>query len=182
MMKDSLDAIADAYNQSDFVLAFTLIQPLAVQGDVYAQYHLGEMYAHGLGVTPDAALAVYWYGQAAIQGDADAQYCLGKMYSQGQGIDVDDAQAFGWYIQSAEQGFAPAQYMLGLFYAGGLGVEQDIVVAHQWCNLAAEGGIHQAASYRDQLFKSMTKLQLMQLQIQNLTQSINEDCIDKEIA
>ena len=60
----------------------------ADQGDAYAQYNLGLMYATGQGVTQDFTQAAAWYCKAADQGDAYAQYNLGLMYAAGQGVAV----------------------------------------------------------------------------------------------
>ena len=55
---------------------------LADQGDAFAQYDLGVMYANGQGVPQDYAQAVAWYRKAADQGNAAAQTNLGVMYAR----------------------------------------------------------------------------------------------------
>ena len=120
------------------VLALTLIAPWALgqdpdriaeirsraeQGDVDAQFTLGNIYsisqimsANGMGVGPeiDAAEAATWYRLAAEQGHATAQNNLGGMYADGRGVPQDDAEAVRWYRQAAEQREAEAQYNLGV--------------------------------------------------------------------
>ena len=49
------------------------VRAMAEQGDAFAQYNVGFMYANGLGVPQDDAEAVRWYRLAADQGNADAQ-------------------------------------------------------------------------------------------------------------
>ena len=44
----------------------------AEQGDAYAQYNLGRMYANGEGVPEDFVEAVAWYRKAAEQGHVEA--------------------------------------------------------------------------------------------------------------
>ena len=51
----------------------------AEQGNVDAQYSLGDMYARGDGVPEDDAEAVKWLRLAAEQDHADAQFSLDIM-------------------------------------------------------------------------------------------------------
>ena len=51
----------------------------AAQGDAYAQYNLGGMYANGKGVTQDYKEAIKWYRLAADQGNADAKEALPRL-------------------------------------------------------------------------------------------------------
>jgi len=54
-----------AYNRGDYNIALKEFQPLAEQGHVGSQHHLGEMYARGLGVSQDYQVAAHWYRFAA---------------------------------------------------------------------------------------------------------------------
>jgi TPR repeat protein len=112
----------------------------AEQGDVEAQFRLGEMYARGRGVKWDDVEAVKWYKLAAEQGDADAQLKLGRMYAAGRGIKQSFAEATKWYRLAAEQGDVEAQFRLRKMYVGNRDVEQDYVEAVKWDMLAAEHG------------------------------------------
>jgi uncharacterized protein len=58
----------DAYNAEDYATAMKEWRPLAEQGDAFAQYNLGVMYANGRGVPEDDVEAVKWYRLAADQG------------------------------------------------------------------------------------------------------------------
>jgi len=62
----------NAYNNGDYETAFKKFLPLAEQGDVIAQTHLGEMYTQGRGVPQDNQEARQWYRLAAEQGFASA--------------------------------------------------------------------------------------------------------------
>ena len=46
---------------------------LARQGNAYAQYNLGSLYAEGQGVTQDNVYAYMWLDISASQGDRDAR-------------------------------------------------------------------------------------------------------------
>lgn len=55
----------EAYEASDFVTAAQLFRALAEQGDGEAQYNLGMMLHHGLGVVKNTAEAEQWLQRAA---------------------------------------------------------------------------------------------------------------------
>ena len=59
----------------------------AGQGDAYAQYNLGLMYANGKGVTKDTVTAYAWLSIAAAQGDTlakKAKEFFSKIMTQSQ--------------------------------------------------------------------------------------------------
>ena len=84
--KDAFIGAVDALEREDYETAYKLLLPLAEQGDAKAQYTLGTIYAHGLGVPQDYKEAYKLFLPSAEQGDADAQSNLGIMYSKGQGV------------------------------------------------------------------------------------------------
>ena len=96
----------EATERGDYQTAFKLWLPLAEQGNAYAQFNLGNMYANGRGVKQDDVEAVKWYRKVAEQGNVYAQFNLGLMYEQGRGVKQDDVEAVKWYRQAAEQGNA----------------------------------------------------------------------------
>ena len=114
-----------AYNNGDYATALKEWKPLAEEGDVDAQYHLGVLYDNGDGVPQDYKEAVRWYTLAAEQGVAEAQFNLGNMYYDGQGVSVDYKEAVRWFTLAAEQGDVDAQYNLDFIHRKGLGVPQD---------------------------------------------------------
>ena len=131
------------------------IRSRAEQGDVDAQFTLGNIYsisqimsANGMRVGPeiDAAEAATWYRRAARQGHATAQNNLGGMYADGRGVAQDDAEAVRWYRQAAEQREAEAQYNLGLMYDNGRGVPENDAEAVKWYRLSARQGFAEAQS------------------------------------
>lgn len=145
--------------------AIKILQPLAVRGDVQAQYYLGLSY----GYSPEAAK---WFLKAAEQGHAKAQYFLYTLYRDGMGVEQDTAQASKWLHKAAVGGSDSAQYSLGLesaiagnhgeavkwhrlaasqghdnaqlelarHYWDGQGVERDVARGYMWLQLAAEAG------------------------------------------
>jgi hypothetical protein len=116
----------------------------AEQGDPKAQYDLGHMYYHGLGVQQNFAEAARWYREAANQGDARAQSGIGYLYEFGEGVPQDSAEALRWYRKAADQGYAKAQDNLALMYSHGNEVQQNYAEALVWFRKAADQGYAKA--------------------------------------
>ena len=94
-----------------------LIRRSAEQGEIRAQWVLGDCYYNGEeGVSQGYTQAVYWYRKAAEQGDAEAQYNLGLAYWLGDGISEDKPQAVYWWSKAAEQGNADAIELLKVYH------------------------------------------------------------------
>ena len=165
------DGVA-AYELSDFVPALREFRVAANQGDARAQYMLGLMHAHGLGISVDNTEAMKWYRRAAEQGHAKSQYNLGVMHQRGtdlpsvnrplsvvaetglgvapapnqQRLGLSYAEAAKWYALAANQGLVEAQYNLGLMHASGGGIPEDYVSAYVWWSVAKVRGNKQAAT------------------------------------
>lgn len=104
LTRSDIDKGIDAYNKKDYKTAISFWKPLAVNGDVKAQYNLGMMYLFGKGVAQDNKQAFHWYQKAAEQEDASAQFFIGRFYEYGKGITKNDKQAVYWFEKSANQG------------------------------------------------------------------------------
>ena len=148
-MNEELKEGLSAFDNRDYVVAFTKLIPLAKAGNIKAQVKLGEMYADVMlwehsNIRDNYAESVKWYKLAAEAGDAKAQFNLGVMYDEGKGIPQDDAEAVKWYRLAAEAGIAGAQCRLGRMYDFGEGVPQNYTEAMKWYRLAAEAGMEAA--------------------------------------
>lgn len=136
----SLDEGIAARDRGDYEAALQNWRPLAEQGDALAQFNMGNMYGHGLGVEPDASTAFYWFHQAAEQGHVEAQSYVGGFYLAGIGVPQDYDEALYWLHQAAEQGDTLAYSNLGRAHFSGLGVPQNYSEAFDWLHKAAEQG------------------------------------------
>jgi TPR repeat protein len=92
-----------AYQRGDYATALKLWQPLAAQGNAFAQSNLGFMYDSGQGVKRDLGEAAKWYRLAAEQGNPRAQSNLGSMYAAGEGVPQDYVQAYVWASLAASR-------------------------------------------------------------------------------
>ena len=123
----------------------------AAQGNVNAQYDIGWLYAIGLGVPKDNAMAQHWWEQAAALGDVRTQVALGVMYRDRQ----DYGQAEQWFEKAAARGEAYAQLNLGGLHEAGQGVQQDYIHSYMWYSLAAQG----EPRYRQYINEKLERLQ-----------------------
>jgi hypothetical protein len=127
-----------AYERGDYHKALREFMPLAIAGDLSAQFFVSSMYAEGQAVPQDYDEAVRWFRLAAEQGFAEAQYALGVMFAYGRGVPQDDAEAVRWFRPAADYGVAEAQYNLGVAYADGRGVLRNETLAYLWFSIAAD--------------------------------------------
>ena len=72
------------------------LEAQAQGGDAEAQFRLGQMLLHGLGVAFDEAAGLEWYHRAAAQGYERAQFALGEVYKEGRVTPQDLIQASMW--------------------------------------------------------------------------------------
>lgn len=77
----------DAYSAGDYATALQELRPLAEQGDVEAQFSLGQMYRKGKGVLPDYVQATKWFRLAAKQGHASSRSILDSLSVQQMEMD-----------------------------------------------------------------------------------------------
>lgn len=122
----------------------------AEQGDSTAQYNLGVIYEHGMGVAEDPAEAVRWYQAAAAAGDAYANAALlilgalpgaemdGESAALRPAVAAGDGGALGQLVTLAFSGDADAQALLGAFYLSGRYYSQDYAEALKNFRAAAD--------------------------------------------
>ena len=127
---------------------------MAEQGDPEAQYHVGEMYFKGDGVTRDVRQAAKWYLRAAEQGYVDAQNKLGVAYYNGWGVERDYKEAVKWYQRAATRDNDEAQVALGNMYYNGTGVVKSYVNAVWWYEQAASQGNAWAQYYLGNMYRN----------------------------
>ncbi len=128
----------DAIREQRFDEAWRLLMPLAVDGDVEAQFLVGLMFEQGFGVDADGASAREWYEKAARRGHTDAQFNLGMMFSEGRGGDQSSRVASIWFARAHLGGDPRGAMCLGMIYEGGAGVERSPQMALAWYGEASD--------------------------------------------
>ena len=92
--------IAGIGGPQDLRSAFDLFARAAEQGQPYAQYNLGLMYARGDAGATDFDKAAAWYRRSASQG---------VILANGEGVPADPVQAYVWLLLADRSGFKAAQ-------------------------------------------------------------------------
>jgi TPR repeat protein len=77
-----------------------------------------------------------------------------------------DCNALNQFETEARRGGIEALFNLGLAYSTGRGVGINYVAAHKWFNLAAMMGIGEARTWRAQLSREMSVVQIAEAQRQ----------------
>jgi len=154
----------------DVEAARKLLEDAARDGDVWATWELGRMYADGDGVKQDHQLAFKYFGGIADShadeptGTAQARFVANAFvrlasYSMtgipSSNIKPDAVRARDLLSYAASYfGDRDAQYRLGRMYLDGQGVGKDTKQGIRWLSLAADKGQYQAqAVFGAVLFK-----------------------------
>jgi len=124
---------------------------VAENGNADTRYHLGLMYAQGLGLESNVTEAARWYAAAAGQGHAKAQLALAYLL-EAEG----SSKAVECYQLAAEAGLAGAQCALGRLYKNGGFLPRDPLKSQQWYARAADQGWPEALLALSQLLDSDT--------------------------
>jgi len=107
----------------------------AKQGNIQAQFLLGQFYDEGQGGDKNPQKAEQFYLAAAMSGHGEAAFKLGYMFENALEPDYDRAGL--WYKQAAMLGHSSAFFPLGRLYYQGLGVAQNYAEAYRWFEKAA---------------------------------------------
>ncbi|MDD5052003.1 MAG: tetratricopeptide repeat protein [Sulfuricurvum sp.] len=103
---------AEDFNDGGYKNSFWKTYTEALRGDKIAEYQVGVIYEHGIGIDKNETQAAKWYEKAAHQGYIDAQYNLAIMYASGRGVSKDEAVAMMWLSLAAKQGDKEARALL----------------------------------------------------------------------
>lgn len=112
----------------------------AWEGDVNAQYYLGEIHYWQTGlVKQNVSEGLEFYHMAAEQDHVEACVRLAGIYIKGDscGTPKNEAEAFKWYLKAAELGDGKAQIKTGEMYFKGQGTARDYDLAYKWFTAAA---------------------------------------------
>jgi Sel1 repeat len=135
-LQQAEEALHDG-NDKDAVALFTR---LADQNNGDAQYWLGYMTEHGIGVRRDPAKAVDLYKKAAAHDVVAAELRLGEIYLDGNLVLPDFQQAKSYLETAAYRGDSRAAMVLGRMYRDGLGMSADPIQAYAWSEVATLEG------------------------------------------
>lgn len=134
----------DANHSKNEAAAFENMKQSAGLSYPPAEAKLGELYAKGIGSTPDKTKAIQYFERAAHHNDPDGQYWLGVAYRNGDGVKEDSAKALQLFERAAEQDQAGAEFALGLMLETAEGTLQNLTRARDLYQASAEQGIPNA--------------------------------------
>lgn len=135
-----------AFKQGDKQLAQKSWLPLAIKGNVRAQFLLSVLYEQWTERPQNQKNAKKWLTAAANNGFIPAQFNLGNNYHQGKYGKANNKMAVYWWEQAAVQGFIDAQYHLATIYYQGVGIQQNSKEAMYWFKKAADNGYPKATA------------------------------------
>jgi len=136
----------DALESGEYSVALDYLIPLAMEGDMRAQYLLGYMYGEGLGVREDKEVEFKAYKKSADQGYKRAQFALGYMYHQGEFVSKDINKAISYYKLAGDS--EATFYLAELYYENNI-ISEDIFA---WYKEKAEGNNEGAQFYLGEIY------------------------------
>lgn len=153
------DGIA-AFEKHDFNTAVRLIEPLAEQGNIEAEYFMGTFHMYGHGVAMDPAQATVWFKRAfghwetqARAGNPAAMVEVAGMLTAGLGVARDDKAAVEWLRKAGDMGYVDAWAELGGLYVEGAGVPKDPAQGERLLKKASRAGSARA----DEMLAALSK-------------------------
>ncbi|HHB81907.1 MAG TPA: sel1 repeat family protein [Devosia sp.] len=139
-----VDLAYGAFQRGYYITALSLALERAEKNDAAAQTLIATIYANGLGVAQNMALAASWYDIASKNGDASATFELALLYQNGVGLPKNRQLAAEMFKKAADQGHREAIYNLALLHVEGIYAEPNIVLALELMEKAAEAGLSEA--------------------------------------
>lgn len=118
-------AFDDNNPNKDYRAALRWFNASSNQKNSNAQYALGYMYQHGIGVKCDINVAKSFYEKSANNGNPKSQFQLGCLYFSDEYSLTDYSTALKWFTLSADNGYIQAHSNLGFMYEKGMGVDVD---------------------------------------------------------
>jgi len=129
-----------------YLRAIEKIRQLADRGDAGAMFHLGKIYALGIAVGRDPAVAEMWYLKAIGRGEIRAHCNLGWLYQSGFGVVQQQEKAFELLSIGAGQGVLAARATVGLMLLSGTGCQADPLRGVRLLEAAFHEGYNNAAN------------------------------------
>lgn len=145
----------EAFKSNDYSKAQSFFEPIASNGNAFAQYRMGGTYLYGIGANKSASKAKFWLEKAGVQdgknkGVSDAQALLAEMFKFGNGDVKKDLDAhFRWAEKSAANNNLRGMALLGEAYYYGDGVEKNKEKGSELIKAAADKGSGTAKQFID---------------------------------
>ncbi len=142
--KRPIDLAYGAFQRGYYLTALGLALDRADKNDAAAQTLIATIYANGLGVVQNLALASSWYAIAAKNGDVNATFQLALLYQNGRGVPRDRKRSAELFAQAAKMGSPEAKYNLALLHVEGIYAKPSYSEAARLMKEAANAGLAEA--------------------------------------
>jgi len=140
-----IDLAFGAFQRGYYLTALSLaLDRAAKNDDAAAQTLIATIYANGLGVVQNMALASSWYAIAAKNGDVNATFQLALLYENGRGVPKDRKRGAELFAQAAKMGSPEAKYNLALLHVEGIYATPSYSEAARLMKEAAGAGLAEA--------------------------------------
>ncbi|VAW18304.1 FOG: TPR repeat, SEL1 subfamily [hydrothermal vent metagenome] len=144
--KRQTDLAFGAFQRGYYLTALSLALDRAGKNNsaAAAQTLIATIYANGLGVAENMALASSWYAIAAKNGDVNATFQLALLYQNGRGVPRDRKRGAELFAQAAKMGSPEAKYNLALLHVEGIYATPSYSEAARLMKEAAAAGLAEA--------------------------------------
>ncbi len=139
-----VDMAYGAFQRGFYLTALSLALERAENDDAAAQTLIGTIYANGLGVAQNLALASSWYAIASQNGDIAATFELALLYQNGTGVPKNRQRAAELFSTAAAAGHREAMYNMALLHVEGIYAEPNLALGASLMEKAAEAGLAEA--------------------------------------
>jgi hypothetical protein len=147
MLYEALDIIMEDKSE-EYATAIANLTELSDNGNVDAQYILGELYFQGIGTDADIDRAAEYIKLAYDNGNANAFEIYGKLAFIGDGISQDYEEAYSAF-RLIDEPSADINCAIGMMYAYGMGVRIDYDIAASYLDEAIAKGSTTAQTVKD---------------------------------
>ena len=96
--------------------AFSIIHPLALNGNANAEHYMGWFYEQGIEVEQSYLKAFEWWQRSAAKNIAESQCALAQLYENGYGVNQSDTEAFIWYSRAIMNNDEEAELLITPLY------------------------------------------------------------------
>ena len=132
---------------------YNILGPIAAEGDVQAQFVMGEFCEDAIDRPEQAAI---WFQRAADQGHAKSQRNYADMLMAGKGVERNPVQASLYYEKAANAGIAEAQFVMGEFCRNGGFITKDDKKAIEWYRQSMQQGYEPAEARLNAFYPAST--------------------------
>lgn len=100
----TLHSAIDHLEEKEFLKAYDLLIPMALEGYDEAQYQIGWMYEYGQGIPVNICIATLWHDKAARQGHMMSERSMAFSYLGGKGLPKNQELAYRWFLSAVRSG------------------------------------------------------------------------------